>query len=52
MSAKYKLESAISRAKSNYAIKLEEQITTNDPLTTWKKTMTNYKKTISPILVK
>lgn len=51
MASKYKLRSAIRRAKSNYATKLEEQITTNDTRFIWKKlqNMTNYKKKPTPI---
>lgn len=44
------IQSAIRRAKSNYASKLEEQITTNDTRFIWKRlqNMTNYKKKPHP----
>ena len=50
MAAKYKLRSAIRRAKSNYATKLEEQISNSDTRSIWKKlqNMTNYKKKPTP----
>lgn len=50
--AKYKLRAAIRKAKSKYAHRLEQQITSNDTKSIWQKikNMTSYKKRPCPSL--
>ena len=48
MAAKYKLRSAMRRAKSNYDTKLEKEITTSDTFHLELLNMTNYKNKSTP----